>query len=98
MLLGEAHEQQAAMNEARDDFARAVALFTRIDLNLRWRAELGLARTLAELGDIAGARDAADRAHAQLTQQRARLARGTDPAALDAALAEADALRLGEES
>jgi tetratricopeptide (TPR) repeat protein len=97
MLLGEAHEQQAATSEARDDFARAVALFTRIELNLRWRAELGLARTLAELGDIAGARDAADRAHAQLTQQRTRLARGTDPAALDAALAQADALRLGDE-
>ena len=95
MLLGEAREHQGAAADARDDFARAVALFQRIDLNLRWRAELGLARTLTALGDRRGARDAATRAHNQLTQQRASLARGTDPAALDAALAEAAALRIG---
>ncbi len=89
MLLGEAREVRGHAGAARADFDRAVALFARIDLNLRWRAELGLARTLAALGDADGARAAAARARAQLAQQRLHLAPGTDPTTLDAALAEA---------
>ena len=92
MLLGEAREGRDEAAAARTDFERAVAIFTRIDLNLRWRAELGLARTLTDLGDVPAARAAAARARDQLVALRARIAPGTDPATLDAALAEAEAL------
>jgi hypothetical protein len=92
MLHGEAREQRYEAAAARADIERALARFGRIDFNQRWRAELGLARTLAGLGDDAASRAAASRARAQLQQQRKSLARGTDPAGLDAALAEADVL------
>ncbi|HUQ04763.1 MAG TPA: protein kinase [Kofleriaceae bacterium] len=92
MLLGEAREQREEHAAARAAFERALVLFARIDFNQRWRAELGLARTLATLGDAGASRSAAQRARAQLQQQRASIARGTDPAGLDAALTEADDL------
>jgi predicted ATPase len=92
MLLGEARESREEHAAARAAFERALVLSAPIDFNQRWRAELGLARTLATLGDAGASRAAAARARAQLQQQRASLARGTDPASLDAALSEADDL------
>jgi hypothetical protein len=93
MLLGEAHRSRGALPAAAVELTAAVELLRRIDHNNRWRAELELARVLAALGRArARARDHATRARDQLAWQRTRLAAGTAPATLDAALAEATAL------
>ncbi len=89
VLLGEAHERRGDLATARAHLTRAVALFEPSDLHHRWRAELGLARILTALAEVDGARVHADRARAHLIRLRERLAPGTDPRALDAALAEA---------
>ncbi len=92
MLLGEAHRSRGALPAAAVELTAAVELLRRIDLNTRWRAELELARVLAALAEPERARDHAARARDQLAWQRTRLAAGTAPATLDAALAEATAL------
>jgi signal transduction histidine kinase len=92
MLLGEARRSRGALAAAAVELTAAVELLRRIDHNTRWRAELGLARVLAALAEPARARDHATRARDQLAWQRTRLAAGTAPATLDAALAEATAL------
>jgi tetratricopeptide (TPR) repeat protein len=92
MLRGEAREGQAELAEARADLGRAVELFERIHHHLRWRAELALARVLGALGEAGRAHVHATRAHEQLAMHRRRLAGGTDPKAIDGALAEAAAL------
>ena len=92
MLLGEAHRAERDLPAAAADFTRAVELLGKIELNSRWRAELGLARTLAELGERDRARHHAVRARDLVTAQRERLAPGTATTKLDAARADASAL------
>ena len=74
MLLGEARRAQGELTAAAVDLGDAVELLGRIELNTRWRAELGLAHTLAALGHGARARDHAQRAGDQRAGQRIRLA------------------------
>ena len=92
MLLGEARRAQGELAAAAADLGDAVELLGRIELNTRWRAELGLAHTLAALGHAGRARDHAQRARDQLAAQRTRLAAGTSTAVLDAAHTDAAAL------
>jgi tetratricopeptide (TPR) repeat protein len=87
-LLGDAFRARGELAQAVAEYTLAVDLLRRIDLNTRWRAELGLAHAAHDLGDRERARLHARAARDQVAWQRIRLAPGTDASALDTALAD----------
>ncbi len=92
MLLGEAQRARGDLIAAAAELTTAVELLRRIDLNTRWRAELGLAHVLAAQGDAVRAAEHATAARDQLAWLRQRVAPGTSTAGLDAAHQDATAL------
>ncbi|MEZ4403238.1 MAG: protein kinase [Kofleriaceae bacterium] len=91
-LLGAARAQRGDRAGAIAAYEAAVTTLRELALNTRWRAELGLAQALAADGQHPRALAHARAAHAQLAQQRRRLASATSSSTLDDALADAASL------
>ncbi len=81
-----ANEGQAML--ARAFFDRARAVFEGIDGAQLWRAEFGVARMSAALGDVTAAIELARGAHARIERQLAALPGHVSPTALERARAE----------
>ncbi len=76
--IGETHLERGAHADAREAFARALAIFTEIEWHDAWRSELGLARVAVAAGDTTAAWKHAQAAVASVERARAALPHTAD--------------------